>query len=182
MTIVIGIATPEGVYIGSDSASSNSYITYETSAPKVFTKENLLFGVSGTWRFAQVLRHETSIPKQTYGQSDEQYLFVDVIGALRKSLKKAGVVIVRSGLESTDGSYALVGYKDKLYGLESDFSLHPKEPFGAIGAGVMYALGSLHTTEKLSLTSRKRITIGLQAACKFSPTCGGKLIIKFKKK
>ena len=62
-----------------------------------------------------------------------------------------------------------LGYKDKLYSVESDFQVGESlDNYAACGSGEDFALGSLATTEGLGLSPEERIRVALQAASKFS--------------
>ena len=68
-----------------------------------------------------------------------------------------------------EGGVFLVGIKDELYKVDSDFQIAMTSyDFDACGCGEEFALGSLFTTEDSNLTPEGRIISALESAETFS--------------
>jgi ATP-dependent protease HslVU (ClpYQ) peptidase subunit len=164
MTCIVGIATGEKVWIGADSAGvAGLSITVRADA-KVFTNGPMLFGFTSSFRMGQLLRHALTVPKQFSGVADDAWLCTTFIDAVRKCLKDGGFARAHSGVES--GGCFLVGYRGRLYEVDSDFQVgDPVDQYAAVGCGEQFALGSLHASTG---EPESRIMSALAAAAHFS--------------
>lgn len=159
MTCIVGIADGAKVWIGGDSAGVAGWKITERADTKVFTNGPMVFGFAGSFRIGQLLRHSLTIPKHYEGDVDK-WMCVDFINAVRSCLKDGGQARVDSGVEV--GGQFLVGYRGKLYQIDSDYQVgDPAPQYAAIGCGDEFALGSLYgSTGKPAA----RIRLALEAA------------------
>lgn len=144
MTCIVGLEHEGVVYIGGDSASvSSSYEIFESGIEKVFKNGGMLMGYTTSWRMGQLLRYAVSAPDHDPRDDDMQYLVVDFVDAVRKTFKEKGWLTKTSDVE--EGGDFLLGYKDKLYHISSDFQVNPNRcGYAACGCGSSYALGAMH--------------------------------------
>ena len=56
MTCVVGLVTPEGAWMGSDSITASDDLYSLAATPKVFRHDDMLIGFSGSWRVGSDLR------------------------------------------------------------------------------------------------------------------------------
>jgi ATP-dependent protease HslVU (ClpYQ) peptidase subunit len=165
MTCIIGIAEKGKVYIGGDSMSSNGPNREATALRKVFRTGQFLIGYTTSFRMGQILQYHLIVPPQPEDMSDERYMVVEFIEAVRTCLKVKGYAAVNNNQES--GGTFLVGYKSGLYGVYSDFQVnHCLSNVAACGAGEEYALGALTALDRL--TPKKRIRRALQIVSQLS--------------
>ena len=169
MTCIVGLEVKNGVMMGCDSVSvSVEYHTIEkTRLKKVFiVQDKFLIGYTTSFRMGQILQYDLSIPKQAKKQSGLEYLSTTFIDAVRDCLKKGGFKTVSNEVE-TGGTF-LVGYKNRLYTVQDDFSvISNTDGYAAVGSGASYALGKLWGNDH---KPKKRIIEALKAAAHFNIT------------
>jgi ATP-dependent protease HslVU (ClpYQ) peptidase subunit len=170
LTCIIGLETTGGVIIGGDSASSSALEIEKTRVKKVFRRGRFLIGYTTSFRMGQILQYQLEVTKQVDEQSDLEYLSTTFIDAVRKCLKVGG--FRKTENEQEEGGEFLVGYKDKLYTVYSDFQVNTNaDGFAAIGCGASYALGNMWGSS--NKRPEKRIKQALKTAGHFSNrVCG----------
>lgn len=169
MTCIVALEHKGKVYMGGDSAAVSNRDTRIIEGKKVFKLGPFLIGYTDSFRMGQLLQYNLVVEDQKYAQieDDEEYLIKVFIPAVRKCLKDGGYVEINNNVES--GGSFLVGYKGKVYVVQSDFLLlRYKDEYNAIGCGDRYALGSLATTFFLEDDPEKRLDMALETASKFS--------------
>jgi ATP-dependent protease HslVU (ClpYQ) peptidase subunit len=165
MTCIVGIAENGKVYIGGDSAGVAGLDLTVRSDEKVFKNGEFLFGFTGSFRVGQLLRFSWSPPSRSEGMDDYKFLVTTFINSIRDLLKNGGCARNKDGEEI--GGFFLVGYRGKLYKVESDYQVGASvDPFMAAGCGDLIALGSMFSTPKA--TPRTRLEVALKAAERFS--------------
>ena len=169
MTCIVGLETPEGVWIGGDSAVSEdeSDRIQTLAAPKVFKLRSggphgeILVGFSESLRAGQVVKYGFS-PPRCLGKSPEEYLSTDFSDALLSCM--------RTQHSDADGHMTcqlLIGYRKKLFMLDGWFGVVTSaHGYSAIGAGEDIALGSLYSTRRRK--PEERIILALKAASEFN--------------
>lgn len=172
MTCIVALEHEGLVYVGGDSAGieSSSLAICSRADEKVFTTEggDFIMGFSGSFRIGQLLRYALVPPEQSTKKDDMAYMVTDFIDAVRAMQKDKGSMKKENELEEHDSGF-IVGYKGKLYVVESDFQVgRPTEDYAAVGCGAQIALGALYATRKARLKPEERITLALQAATEYS--------------
>lgn len=167
MTCIVGIEKAGQVWIGGDSAGLSGLDKKIREDSKVFKlKDDVLFGFTTSFRMGQLLHFSLEIPRQTV-KDDYRYLCTDFINAVRNCLEKGGFAQIKENRE-TGGTF-LLGYKGKLYSVDSDFQVgRVIVGFDACGCGENYALGSLYTTKDLKFSPKENLLKALEAAAQFS--------------
>lgn len=177
-TCIVGIEHKGTVWVGSDTLATNgSEKLVLADAGKVFKiGEDILVGVAGDIRVRDVIRYDVTAPERTDAEDDDQrYLVRCLIPELRLRLREAGAIWSENGSEQAEFSI-LLGYRGHLYILDDDFSvLRGADGYYSVGSGCEYALGALTVVKG---SPHQRITRALEAACKFSPSCGGPFVIE----
>lgn len=166
-TCIVGIVHGASVWIGCDSMASGEYVKAPLVAPKVFRVGDMLIGVCGTVRGRDVIEFAGTPDRPESMTGDREYLIRTYVPHLRQAMKESGMLSIDDGIEEYYGAM-LIGYRERLYVLDSDFSIMEHERW-AVGSGSEYALGSLFSTTG---DPQKRIRQALNAAVEFSPTCG----------
>lgn len=175
MTCIVGFTDKEkGItYLGGDSLGSNGYSGMLNKQHKVFhaqDSKNIVMGYTSSFRMGQLLMFgeglfdELSLNKNNI---DYKYLVTKFIPNLQKLFSNGGYERSNSG-EKIAGEF-LLGYKDNLFKIQSDYSiLEANCNYDACGSGEDFALGSLRTTESMDLTPIERIHLALQSASTFA--------------
>lgn len=180
MTCVVGLATPGGVYIGGDSAASCESDLQVRKESKVFELGELLIGFSSSFRMGQLLRYSLKLPPKD-NKDDMRYL-TKVMTSVRKLLLRENFGIMDSG-EQELGGQLLIGYRNKLYVVDSDFHVgEPIDGYAAIGSGANVALGALFVAKKCLLGPVPAMNLALAASQTFSTNVCGPMRILFKGK
>lgn len=129
----------------------------------------MIIGFSGSVRDLDLLTYaEKLIDKRDEPNIDHKYIVTKVIPNLINLFTNNSRNINDKGINGIE-SYFLLAYKDKMWLIESNYAvLDIVDNYNAIGSGVNFALGSLHTTEDMDLTPVEKIHMALQSASKFA--------------
>lgn len=161
MTCIVGLVEDGNVYIGGDSAGVAGLSISIRSDEKVFGNGPFIMGFTSSFRMGQLLRYKLAPPQQTVHQSDMEYLVNDFITAAQTCFVESGF-----GDKRTGGCF-LLGYKEKLYRVDSDFQVGmPAANYEAVGCGADLALGAMYASK--GKKPEERILLALEAAAKFS--------------
>lgn len=169
MTCIAGVAQGGRVWIGGDSSgvSVDNLGMMLRADPKVFRRGEFLMGFCGSFRVRDLLQYSANVPEQNRSQTDREFLATTFVDWVRDALDEGGVRHKNDGVESMDDSAFLVGYRGKLYQIDSDFQVGESlDNFDAVGCGASVALGALYAAKKLSPTAR--IRRALEAAERYS--------------
>jgi ATP-dependent protease HslVU (ClpYQ) peptidase subunit len=174
MTCIVGIAENGKVYIGGDSAGVSGLDLTVRSDEKVFKNGEFLFGFTTSFRMGQLLRFSFSPPSRAEGVDDYRFLVTTFINAVRDILKSGGFATSHDGRER--GGTFLLGYRGKLYYVDSDYQVAAAaDGFAACGCGDQVANGAMFATSHVE--PRPRIEIALKAAERFSAGVRGPFTI-----
>lgn len=172
MTCIVGLVDKGVVYIGGDSAGIAGLSISIRADEKVFHNGPFIMGFTSSFRMGQLLRYKFDPPLQTVSQNDMQYMVTNFIDAVRQCFANNGF----GDKDATIGGNFLVGYKGKLYNIESDFQVGlPAETFDAVGCGSDLALGALYASKDKK--PEDRIRLSLEAAAKFSAGVQGPFML-----
>lgn len=187
MTCIVGYIDKENkeIVIGGDSAGTdsgfNSTVRLDT---KVFIKDNrFIMGFTTSFRMGQILHYvPLRVEEQSEFEDDMAFMVKKFIPAVRAVFKENWGDMKNGGGASVGGMF-LVGYKNMLYTIESDFQVGmSSRGYDAVGCGSDYALGAMHFMESMygahRLDAKKMITNALEAAVDFSAGCRPPFIIK----
>jgi hypothetical protein len=182
MTSIVGMIDKKkgNVMIGGDSAGVSGLDISVVSQPKVFKKGDFIFGCTTSFRMIQLLRFSFNIPNVTQNQAGfgslnqndvdiYEYMCTRFVDSLRNCMKEGGFLTNQNGVE-TGGTF-LIGYKNRLFRIESDFNVHELlQGYDAVGCGTNYVLGTLFAIERKcpELDMREKLTSALECAVEFS--------------
>lgn len=167
MTCIVGLVSGGKVYLGGDSAGVSEYNIVERGDAKVFRNGPFVMGFTSSFRMGQLLRYSLSVPEQTSEQTDDRFMCTTFIDTVRKCLKDGGYARKKDGEET--GGIFLVGYKDRMYKIESDFQVgRSRRGYEAVGCGENYALASLWETSNTKARPKIRVLRALKCAEEFS--------------
>lgn len=166
MTCIIGVAEEGKIYIGSDSAGSDSYTSRAMKTPKVFRLGDFMIGYTSSFRMGQILRYKLLIPERMEGETDEHYVQSSFVDAVRECLRNHGYTRIENNTET--GGQFVVGYKGMVCTVQSDFAiLCHEDGLEIVGAGEYIALGVMAALE--ALPPVMRITKALEITHRFQP-------------
>lgn len=168
MTCVVGMIKKNGdIIVGADSCGSAGDSIISRKDPKVFIKDEMIFGFAGSFRMGNILHYKFQIPKRPRKMSANDYMNSVFIDEIRLCLTKHGLTKIENNVESIEGCF-LVGYRGVIYCVESDLQVGIHEDdYIAIGSGADLASGALFATEK-SEDCGGRVITALKAAAKFN--------------
>jgi len=178
MTAIAALVDEVGViWMGGDSAG----VTADTlrlsvrKDEKIFMNGPMLLGFSSSYRMGNLLHYTFILPQQPEGMPDDCYMNTLFIDAVRECFKNGGFTRIENEQES--GGSFIIGYKNTLYEIDSDFQVAiPTDLFVAVGCGADLCLGSLYST--IGQPPEDRIKIALNAAERFSAGVRQPFIIK----
>lgn len=173
MTCIVGLVENGEVWISGDSLVSSGGRTDVRNDEKVFIKDDMAFGVTGSIRISQIIRYQLSIPRYHEGDDLMAYMVNDFAEAVRSCLKHYGAAQIVNN-EDMGGAF-MVGFRGRLFVVYSDFQVAEfRERFTAIGSGEEYALGALYALDssRSELSPEARLQLAISAAIKFNAYVG----------
>jgi len=168
MTCIVGLRTPNGVYIGGDSAGkSENYVAIRADR-KVFALGDFVFGFTTSFRMGQLIQYKFNPPTPPENQDELfGYMVSSFVDGIREVFADNGYMHTDKDGEEFGGVF-MVGYKDRMFVVYSDFQVEELVVnYSAIGCGQEYAFGSLYSTSHLD--AEERIINALSAAEFYSP-------------
>lgn len=168
MTCIVGLVDKKKVYIGGDSAGVSGLDYHIREDEKVFKKNDMVFGFTSSFRMGQIIRYSFNIPDHDPRTRDFAYLCTTFIDELIKCFKAKGYAKVNN--EVVTGGFFLMGYKENLYQIQSDFQVSQvKRPFDACGCGEDYALGAMEIMSNIKeLKPQEKVEKALAVSESFS--------------
>ena len=162
MTCVVGLVEKGRVTMGVDSAAVQGWTRRASRVSKVFRRGPFLIGYTTSFRMGQLLEHHLTVAPQTEKQTEMAFMVTQFIEAVRVLLKEKGFTKIESNTEK--GGQFLVGYRGRLYTIESDFQVgHQADDYDAIGSGAEYALGAMKALERAAPVLRVRRALEIAA-------------------
>jgi len=145
MTCIVGIIDNGKVWIGGDSAGVSGLDVTVRKDTKVFKNGEFLIGYTSSFRMGQLLRFKFKPPKYYPDQHNDnayKYMCTDFIDAVKKCFKEDGYSRIKSNEEL--GGCFLVGFKGRLFEIESDFQVGESiDNYNSVGCGQDYAKGCI---------------------------------------
>jgi len=176
MTAIIGWIDEEEdkVWVGADSAGSDGELSFIRSDSKVFQAGEFLIGGAGSFRMIQLLRYglteenkglaHLKIPKSC---KDLQMFMVQKFIPLVKDVFEKGCYLTKiEGVDSMDGEF-IVGVRNKIFSVDSDFQVGGYENYMAIGSGNHLCLGACKLAWDAGYPAEEAIREALEAASFF---------------
>lgn len=142
MTCITGMVRNGHVYMAGDLMGSNGFTGKVYPDSKVFVNGDFIIGYTSSFRMGQILEWNWNQPLRQEGICDREYMQLNVVESLRETFAAFGYG-VKDGLEDIGGNF-LIGYKDKLYEMQNNFSLLSIEDYAAVGSGSYHAEAILH--------------------------------------
>jgi 20S proteasome alpha/beta subunit len=175
MTCIVGIIDKKNktILMGADSAGVSGFNIRSRKDPKVFVRYPFIMGFTTSFRMGQLLMSDERfrIRKQNQHEPDFDYMVSAFIPSVQTLFKEGEYVNTneKEKEKGLRGGTFLVGYKEHLYCIESDFQVaEHNDDYSACGCGENYALGSLFSTASTNMTPADRLYKALKTAEYFS--------------
>ena len=170
MTCIVGISDGKNVYIGGDRGASDDSAIISIAQSKVIVNGDWIYGYSGSLGNGQLFDF-LNFPA-TIKKTDDVYKIIrfNLVPQLKELFETHG------STKDDDATDYLIGVKGRLFELSSEDWGVAEVKETAIGSGGNFALGSLFSTQDIE-NPIVRVTIALNAATTYSPTCQGPLDI-----
>ena len=178
MTCIIGLVHDGKVWLGGDSAGTDSNYSQTIRADqKVFQSGPFLMGFCGSFRMGQLLHYTLRVPEQRSDQGDEEFMCTTFIEHVRECLRYGGFTYIDKNVES--GGNFLVGYRGSLYEIEEDFQVgRPTKDFLAIGCAEDFAMGAMNILmDSEEINPKTILRTALKTAEEFSAGVAGPFVI-----
>lgn len=176
MTCIVAVKKNGSVVMGGDSCGSDNYDWCTVGNPKVFRSGGFLIGCTTSFRMIDLLRYRLSVPLDRSSIGDEEFIRTDFIDSVIKCFSDGGFLENESGV--LQGGNFLVGYRGKLYEVQSDFSVLDCPDCGwSVGSGDIAARGSLYTTRDWD-DPYARVRTALESAESIVPSVRGPFVFQ----
>jgi len=167
MTCIVGINTGSKIIIAGDRIGSDGF-TYGQYDKKVFKKDDFIFGVYGSYRVMQLIKHKFAIPKMKVGQTADDYLFNDFTDAFIELIRNNNCAVKKDNIDTMGEAGIIFGFKDKLYTMDNNFQiLSNSKGYEASGSGRYHAIASLYSTQDLNIIAEDRLKKAIICASEF---------------
>jgi hypothetical protein len=166
MTCIVGVLVPasNSVLIGGDSAGVSGWDVTTRADQKVFTKAPFVMGFTDSFRMGQLLRYSLNVQERPAQMDVFEFMATWFVDSVRSCLKNGGFATKKEEQES--GGTFLVGYRGRLFELNSDYQVGESTfDFAACGCGAQIAIGSMYTSAGTPLERARK---ALEAAAEFS--------------
>jgi ATP-dependent protease HslVU (ClpYQ) peptidase subunit len=165
MTCIVGLVDKVAVYIGGDSAGLSDWDLETRLDRKVFVNDGFAMGFTSSFRMGQLLSYAMKPPQIQAGDNLMRFMVVDFVNAVRECLKSGGYASRQNEIEN--GGHFLVGYKGRLFHVNSDYQVgETLQGFTAVGCGAQAAIGALYGMQKAN--PKKMVLAALSVAQKCS--------------
>lgn len=157
MTCIAGMVSYKRVILGGDASASDEYTISISKDPKVFVKDNFIYGFADSFKIGQLVRY--NFERDRVKLIDDKYLYTNFFPSLEKFIKRR----IRKGDDNFD---FLIGVTGRLFHFQSDYSvIETTCGYDAIGLGSEVALGALYAMQfDDSITSQEKINRALEAS------------------
>lgn len=184
MTCIAGLEHGGIVTIGSDSQGSSGTKQTEYDHSKLFeieienSEDKLIGGFTTSFRMGQLLTYSVpSIDAPTECELVHSWLITTVVPTIRNVFSDHDFEQDDNG--KAKGGMFLLGYQDKLFVVQSDYSvLRPSNGYIAVGSGRQAAHGCLYaynTFDEINdiYDEQQKIVRSIEAASKHTTSVGG---------
>lgn len=176
MTLVMAIVQDGMSYIASDSLGSDGFTKSINKNRKIFLKDTMLIGGSGSFKQLQLIEHSFISPDRTIDESTYEYMYKAFVPELTNFLKINNVITHTRGVDSNDSSEFVFVLDGTIFVMQSDLSLlEPVENFACIGSGQYHALAVLKALKDGGLSVDKMLKKALDITVELVVSVGGKL-------
>lgn len=161
MTCIVGLVDNKTIWMGGDSAGSNAWGIETRREPKVWIKDDFIFGYTSSFRMGDILRYKFTPPARGK-KSVTEYMATTFVDRVMEVFEE-NYWMENSG--KAEGGTFLVGHKGRLFTVHNDFQVgEVRAKYDSVGSGFHIALGSLFTTKSVELSPKERVEVALKGA------------------
>jgi ATP-dependent protease HslVU (ClpYQ) peptidase subunit len=189
MTCIVGLEQDGRIYLGADSAGVSGTNLCVRADQKLFRNGPFIIGFTTSFRMGQLLRYRLCPPVHPEVMDVDEFMTTIFIDEVRRCLRNGGYARRKEEQESA-GTF-LVGYRGKLFIIESDYQVgRAVDGIGAVGSGAQVALGALHAQTATAAfkcsacsipshtrTAESKVRIALEAAERWNSAVRSPFII-----
>jgi ATP-dependent protease HslVU (ClpYQ) peptidase subunit len=165
MTCIVGLQMTDGtIHMGGDRMGSSGHRCMTRADQKVFLNDGYIFGFTSSYRMGQIIRYSFA-PPQCDHWDIEKFMVLEFIPSIMETFKENNFG------EDDDGGTFLVGYRGRLFKIESDFQVGwLSVPYNSCGSGETVAYGAMHAMEAHSpnIDYTTKINTALDAASEYN--------------
>lgn len=132
------------IVLAADKMVSNGSVKRVYTKPKIFKNGDFYIGYTTSFYMGQLLQHTWIPPEKEPNQSDDEYLFRDVIKSLHRMFEDNDFGFKKPDAkgEPDRGTFILV-YKDRIFEVFSNMSLLEVDTFASVGCGSEIMQGAI---------------------------------------
>ena len=177
MTCIVGVIDKSRVVIGGDSSGVSGYDAVTRKDEKVFRNDDFVIGCTTSFRMAQLLKYSFVPPVVDDTIDFLKYMCTDFVNELRSCFRIGGFLQLEEN--GTDkGGFFLVGYRDRLFRIESDFNVsETTQGYIACGSGEDYALGSIFSSIGRGNAIKDVVLEALECAAHFNTAVSSPFVL-----
>jgi len=165
MTIIVSFKHAGRVYLGSDSVASEGDNVFPRRDEKLILKNNMLFGITGSWRLLDIVRFSFAPPVNENLLETREFVSTILIDELIKCLKEKAVLITNTDGQTEMDSQILLAVEGRCFSIGEDFQVGESvHDFDAVGCADIIALGALNILSEYE-TCPETIILKALAVC-----------------
>lgn len=170
MTCIIAKIQDGRVHMIGDCMGSNGFVkNVYTKTPKVFSVGDFILGYTTSFRMGQILQYSWTPPDRLMGdEDDDKYLYKSVVDSIKKCFEDNG--FGHKPKDEFEGGVFLIGWKGRLFEMQSNMSLMEVEDFASVGCGSYHAIAAMKTMAHLNQLEESpqlflETALGITATC-----------------
>lgn len=155
--------------MGADSLYITGWHRIHTSMPKIFKRDNMLIGTSGSMRISDIIQYNTDVADEI--AEPTYHIACEVVPAIRAVIKEHG------DLSDMEDLAIMIGYAGHLFVLDENLAISDIDEYEAIGVGAKYALGYMYANRHEEITPEDLVEQSLECASHFCFGCRWPFIV-----
>lgn len=168
MTCIVACIEHGKAYIAGDKAGANGFTKNITVKPKLFKKDNIIFGYTTSFRMGQILEHELILPERSVNETLTHYVYTKLVKSIIKCFKDNGFGGKDDTIGDIGGNFIFI-IENNIFEMQSDFSIIEHEcNFCSVGSGTYHATAAMEVLMKYTkLKPQEKLKEAIRVASKF---------------
>lgn len=179
MTLIIAYVDSKKSYIASDTLGSNGFSSAIYKNKKIFRKDDMLIGGSGSYKQLQLLEKNFVAPARPADtMTSDEYMYGPFINTLIDFLKAHNQLRESECQLSNEFGDFIFVYDRNIYRLQSDLSfMEPIVNFETTGSGGNYAHAILTTLDqqKKTMPTKQKLEFAITATSDYIMSVGNEM-------
>lgn len=170
MTCTVGVVKNGKVWLGGDSYTERAGIAkFQKIGTKLIRRGPFLFGYAGGSGIAPALQYTLKLPKHFRGVTPDELFHQFVMSHLIPCFSDCNLLEGQADSKKFDGGL-LVGFKGRLYEVDSSFGWDARPQYSAIGCATNLALGAFWVLgNDPTIKPARQCEVALEAAAAHDP-------------